>query len=48
MDLKARMAEIVAKLAELNEMEEFDAETVTIVNGLTSEYEDLKIKIEAK
>lgn len=48
MDLKARMAEIVAKLAELNEVEEFDADQVQIVNGLTAEYEELKVKIEAK
>lgn len=48
MDLKTRMAEIVNKLGELNQMEEFDAETVQEVNGLTAEYEDLKVKIEAK
>lgn len=48
MNLKERLAAIVNELADLSNLENFDAETVEKVNALTGEYETIKGQIEAK
>lgn len=46
--LKARLAEIVAKLDEFNTVENFSDEDVDMINTLNAEYESVKKNIEAK
>jgi HK97 family phage major capsid protein len=46
--MKARLAEIVAKLGEYNGLESFNDADVEAINGLNEEFETLKKQIEAK
>ncbi len=46
--MKARLNEIVAKLAEYSAVEDFTNEDVETINGLNEEFEGLKKNIEAK
>lgn len=46
--MKAKIAAIVAQLAELGQVEELTTEQVELVNSLSAEYETLKAQVEAK
>jgi septal ring factor EnvC (AmiA/AmiB activator) len=46
--LKARLAEISARMAELNGLEQFSNEDVTEINSLSAEFDSVRAQIEAK